>query len=145
MNRGHHLAEAAEELQADDTLARRLGEAGAALVARSLAPPMVQVRWRGHERGLGPPVMPRKAGLPSLGPCLPTRCCASRQPPTQPPALPPMLPCQEYWRRLLQRYRRLQDFGASHPHPDAVPLEESVLVPQVGGGRQSAVAAACWV
>ena len=46
MNRGHHLAEAAALLQADDALARRLGAVGAQLVARSLAPPLVQARWR---------------------------------------------------------------------------------------------------
>lgn len=42
-NRGHHLAEAAAELRQDDGLARRLGAAGAALVANALAPRMVQV------------------------------------------------------------------------------------------------------
>lgn len=42
-NRGHHLAEAAAELKQDDGLARRLGAAGAALVANALAPRMVQV------------------------------------------------------------------------------------------------------
>lgn len=48
-NRGHHLAEAAAELKQDDGLARRLGAAGAALVANALAPRMVQVIDKRHE------------------------------------------------------------------------------------------------
>lgn len=81
-NRGHHLAEAAELLQADDALARRLGAAGAQLVARSLAPPLVQARWR-QARGPG-----------GLGSWLNRRddlwCCrAALQQPSPLPARPP--------------------------------------------------------
>lgn len=84
-NRGHHLAGVAAELQGDDWAARRLGAAGAELVAASLAPPMVQA----------------------------------------------------YWRRLLSEYRRLQRYAASL-HPDAVPLERAILVPEVGGACERA-------
>lgn len=38
---------------------------------------------------------------------------------------------QAYWRRLLKRYRERQAFNATGVHPDAVPLETSILVPQV--------------
>lgn len=40
---------------------------------------------------------------------------------------------QAYWRRLLQRYWELQAFNATRVHPDAVPLERSILVPEVSG------------
>ncbi|PSC71797.1 O-glucosyltransferase 1 [Micractinium conductrix] len=45
-NRGHHLADAAEELRQDDWLAGRVGAAGAGLAADALAPVRVAAYWR---------------------------------------------------------------------------------------------------
>ena len=44
---------------------------------------------------------------------------------------------QAYWQLLLRRYRQLQNHSASL-HPDAVPLEQSILLPQASrsGGLQ---------
>lgn len=85
-NRGHQLADVAQELQENDGLARRLGKAAAALALDALAPHRVQA----------------------------------------------------YWRLLLRCYHELQTFNATEPHPDAVPLEQSILLPQAGGRRGAA-------
>ncbi|KAL4420482.1 hypothetical protein ABPG75_010138 [Micractinium tetrahymenae] len=38
---------------------------------------------------------------------------------------------QAYWRRLLRRYWERQAFNATRVHPDAIPLERSILVPEL--------------
>lgn len=42
----------------------------------------------------------------------------------------------EYWRLLLQKYRNLQTYPPTEPHPDAIPLEESLLNPHLIGVTQ---------
>lgn len=59
------------------------------------------------------------------------------------------LPCfllrkQAYWQLLLSEYRRLQTFNASL-HPDAVPLERSILVPEVGFARAEGYCGLPWL
>lgn len=150
-NRGHQFADVALELQQDEALTRRVGEAGTALVRDSLEPAQVQAsRVRRLLVRRPSPCLSAAAGSSrqqALGARLASSChprlplphgwlgCPSLLTPCLPAAAPRA--AQAYWQLLLQQYRALQNYNASL-HPDVVPLERSILVPEVGEGFQAA-------